>query len=37
VTANPSRTPDSTRVRLIKIVRPSDGKSWGTGDEETVN
>ena len=37
VTANPSRTPDSTRVRLIKIVRPSDGKSWGTSDEETVN
>jgi hypothetical protein len=26
-------------VRLIKIVRPSDGKSWsgGTGDDETVN
>jgi RecJ-like exonuclease len=37
VTANPSRTTDSTRVRLIKIVRPSDGKSWGTGDEETFN
>ena len=37
VTANPSRTPDSTRVRLIRIVRPSDGKSWGTGDDETVN
>ena len=37
VTANPSRTPDSTRVRLIKIVRPSDGKSWGGGSDETVN
>ena len=37
VTANPSRTPDSTRVRLIKIVRPSDGKSWGGGEDEKVN
>jgi hypothetical protein len=36
VTANPSRTPNSTRVRLVKIVRPSDGKSWGTGAGETV-
>jgi len=36
VTANPSRTPNSTRVRLIKIVRPSDGKTWGTGAGETV-
>jgi hypothetical protein len=37
VTANPSRTPNSTRVRLIKIVRPSDGKAWGTGVGETVD
>jgi hypothetical protein len=37
VTANPSRTPNSTRVRLVKIVRPSDGKSWGTGAGETVD
>ena len=36
VTANPSRTPNSTRVRLVKIVRPSDGKTWGTGAGETV-
>ncbi len=35
VTANPSRTPNSTRARLLKIVRPSDGKSWGTGAGET--
>jgi hypothetical protein len=37
VTANPSRTPDSTRARLLKIVRPSDGKSWGTATGETVD
>ena len=37
VTANPSRTPNSTRARLLKIVRPSDGKSWGTGAGETVD
>ncbi len=35
VTVNPSRTPNSTRARLLKIVRPSDGKSWGTGAGET--
>jgi len=37
VTANPSRTPDSTRARLVKIVRTTDGKSWGTGAGETVD
>ena len=37
VTANPSRTPNSTRARLVKIVRPADGKSWGTGTGETVD
>ena len=37
VTANPSRTPNSTRARLLKIVRPSDGKSWGTGAGEKVD
>jgi hypothetical protein len=35
VTANPSRTENSTRARLVKIVRPSDGKSWGTRAAET--
>ena len=35
VTANPSRTPNSTRARLLKIIRPADGKSWGTGAGET--
>lgn len=37
VTANPSRTPNSTRARLLKIVRPKDGKSWGTGAGESVD
>jgi hypothetical protein len=37
VTANPSRTPKSTRARLVKIVRPADGKAWGTGAGETVD
>ena len=35
VTANPSRTPNSTRARLVKIVRTTDGKSWGTRASET--
>ena len=29
VIANPSRSPNSTRARLIKITRTTDGKSWG--------
>jgi hypothetical protein len=37
VTANPSRTTNSTRARLIKIVRTTDGKSWGTRAAETVD
>src|SRR5438477_13070334 len=37
VTANPSRTENSTRARLIKIIRPSDGKSWGTHAAETFD
>ena len=37
VTGNPSRTPNSPRARLIKIVRTTDGKSWGTRAAETVD
>jgi RecJ-like exonuclease len=37
IIANPSRSPNSTRARLIKITRTTDGKSWGTGSGETVN
>ena len=37
IVANPSRSPNSTRARLIKITRTTDGKSWGTRTGETVN
>ena len=37
VVANPSRSPNSTHARLIKITRTTDGKSWGTATGETVN
>ena len=37
VVANPSRSPNSTRGRLIKITRTTDGKSWGTRVGETVD
>ena len=37
VIANPSRSPNSTRARLIKITRTTDGKSWGTRTGEIVN
>jgi hypothetical protein len=37
VVANPSRSPNSTRARLIKITRTTDGKSWGTRIGETVD
>ena len=37
VVGNPSRSPNSTRARLIKITRTTDGKSWGTRAGEAVN
>jgi hypothetical protein len=37
VVANPSRSPNSNRARLLKITRTTDGKSWGTRTGETVN
>ena len=37
VVANPSRSPNSNRARLIKITRTTDGKSWGTRVGETVD
>jgi hypothetical protein len=37
VVANPSRSPNSTHARLIKITRTTDGKSWGGRTGETVN
>lgn len=37
VVANPARSPNSTRARLLKITRTTDGKTWGTGAGETVD
>lgn len=37
VIGNPSRSPNATRARLIKITRTTDGKSWGGGAGEVVN
>jgi Family of unknown function (DUF6152) len=37
VVANPSRSPNSTHARLIKITRTTDGKSWGSKTGETVD
>ena len=37
VVVNPSRSPNSTRGRLIKITRTTDGKSWGSKTGETVD
>jgi len=37
VVVNPSRSPNSTRARLIKITRTTDGKSWGSKTGETVD
>jgi hypothetical protein len=37
IVANPSRTNSTPRARLIKITRPADGKTWGTGAAEVVD
>ena len=37
VVVNPSRSPNSTHGRLIKITRTTDGKTWGSKVGETVN
>jgi hypothetical protein len=37
VVANPARSTDSYRGRMIKITRPSDGKSWGGRAGEVVD
>lgn len=37
VIANPSRSPNSSRARLIKITRTTDGKSWGGVAGQTVD
>ena len=37
VVGNPSRSPNSTRARLIRITRTTDGKVWGGRVDEKVN
>jgi DNA/RNA endonuclease YhcR with UshA esterase domain len=37
IVGNPSRSPNSTRARLIKITRTTDGKTWGSRTGEVVN
>jgi len=37
VVFNPARSPESYRGRLITIIRPSDGWSWGRGEGEVVD
>lgn len=37
IVGNPSRSPNSTRARLIKITRTTDGRTWGSRAGEVVN
>ena len=37
ILGNPSRSPNSTRARLIKITRTTDGRTWGSRAGEVVN
>lgn len=37
IVGNPSRSPNATRARLIKITRTTDGKTWGSRTGEVVN
>src|SRR5690349_12497643 len=36
VTGNPARSAEAHRIRLVKMVRPSDGWSWGNQDGQVV-
>ena len=37
VVANPARTADSTRLRLLSITRTTDGRAWGNAAGEVVD
>jgi len=37
VIGNPARSKESFRARLVKITRPSDGKTWGNRAGEVVD
>ena len=36
VTGNPARSAEAHRIRLVKMVRPSDGWSWGNQEGQVV-
>ena len=36
VTGNPARSAEAHRIRLVKMVRPSDGWNWGNQDGQVV-
>ena len=36
VTGNPGRNPDDHRMRMVTLVRPSDGFGWGKNPGEVV-
>jgi hypothetical protein len=37
IVGNPSRSPNATRARLIRITRTTDGRTWGSRVGEVVN
>ena len=37
VTARPSRVPGEYRVLMVRLVRPSDGFTWGSRGGEVVD
>ncbi len=36
VTGNPARSADARRMRLVNMLRPSDGWNWGFADGQVV-
>jgi hypothetical protein len=36
ITGSPGRNPADHRVRMVSLVRPSDGFSWGHREGEVV-
>ncbi len=37
ITGNPGRNPDDHRVRMVSILRPSDGFGWGGRPGQTFD
>jgi len=36
VTGNPARSADAHRIRLVRMIRPSDGWNWGNAEGQVV-